>query len=109
VDLGIAGLLINVKHVPKGQAAVIGVIGGVLVVAVSKPRGRRITAKDRRRAIARYELETGKKYNSRKHDLDHEIPFSRGGNNTAENLRVQTRGKNRSRGARRSAWWDVFG
>lgn len=104
----IAMLLINVKHVAKEPAAALGVIGGALIVAVSKPRGRYIPAKERRRAIARYELETGKKYNSRKHDLDHEIPFSKGGNSNAENLRVTDRRKNRSKGAR-STWWDPFG
>lgn len=104
----VAMLLINVKHVPNDQGVAVGFIVGILVMVFGSSRSRYIPAKERRRAIARYELETGKKYNSRKHDLDHEIPFSKGGNSNAENLRVTDRRKNRSKGAQ-SAWWDVFG
>lgn len=78
----------------------------VLIAALPKRR-RYLRVSERRKAIARFELETGKKYNPRKHDLDHEIPFSRGGNNSADNLRVKGRRENRKKGAR-STWWDVF-
>jgi hypothetical protein len=42
---------------------------------------------------------TGKKFNPRKHELDHEIAFSKGGSHTAENPRVLEKKRNRSNGA----------
>jgi len=71
-------------------------------------RKRKMRAKARRRAIAKWELKTGKKFNSRFHEIDHVVPFSRGGNETEDNLRVIDRKANRRKGAG-SAWWDVFG
>lgn len=70
-------------------------------------RSRYIPKSVRRKIIADYEYKTGRK--KRKSDeIDHIIPLSKGGSNTPDNLRVVTRKKNRSKGAK-SPWWDLLG
>lgn len=71
-------------------------------------RRRYVRAPDRRRAIAKWELKTGKKFDPRKHELDHVVPFSRGGSSTRDNLRVEDRKYNRSKGAKSTSWWDLL-
>ena len=90
------------------QAVVCGVLAGLAVVGFQKARKRYIPRTERRKAIARFEYKTGRRYNARIHDLDHVVPFSKGGSNTADNLRVIERSTNRAKGAR-SPWWDLLG
>lgn len=80
----------------------------VFLYRIRPKKGRSMPAKVRRRVIARWEISTGKKFNSQTHEIDHVIPFSKGGNETEDNLRVIERKKNRSKGAK-SPWWDVLG
>lgn len=72
-----------------------------------RKRSRYVRAAERRKVIAQHEL-SGKKFRKGKDELDHEIPVSRGGSSTADNLRVVSRKENRRKGAK-SPWWDVFG
>lgn len=90
------------------QAVVAGFLAGVTVAALQRGRAQYVPRSERRKAIARFEYKTGRKYNPRVHDLDHVVPFSKGGSNTADNLRVSERGRNRAKGAR-SPWWDLLG
>jgi len=90
------------------EALLAGILAAVIVNRIMPGRSRHIPSSVRRRKIAEYELRTGKKFNSRKHELDHEVAFSRGGSHTSENLRVLERKKNRSKGAK-SPWWDLLG
>jgi Flp pilus assembly protein TadB len=95
---------------PAPQALVCAVLAGMVVIALQLQRRRKryIPRSERRRAIARFEYKTGRKYNPRIHEIDHIVPFSKGGSNTADNLRVVERGMNRAKGAR-SPWWDLLG
>lgn len=85
-----------------------GLLAALLTDRMIPARSRHIPASVRRRKIAEHELRTGKKFNSRKYELDHGIPFARGGSHTADNLRVVEKKRNRSKGAK-SPWWDLFG
>jgi hypothetical protein len=110
----VEGVYIAVAYVMNqlGRTGVESLLGGVLAAFVVNQmmsgRSRHIPSTVRRRKIAEYELRTGKKYNSRKHELDHEIAFSKGGSHTEDNLRVIEKRKNRSKGAK-SPWWDLLG
>ena len=92
----------------KIEAIVVGLLVAAVVIARQPSRSRHIPKTERRKAIARFELATGKKYNPRVHELDHNVPFSKGGSSTADNLTVVDRKSNRAKGAR-SPWWDLLG
>ncbi len=96
----------------KGSTPETAFLGGVIAALVLNGfvpnRSRYIPKSERRMAIGRFESETRQKYDPQLHDLDHIVPFSKGGSNTADNLRVTTQRENRSKGAK-SPWWDLFG
>lgn len=54
----------------------------------------------KRKVITDYERKTGKKYNSREVEID-QWAFSRGGSNTADNLRVISKAENRRKGKKK--------
>ena len=89
------------------QAMWFGFFAGAIVYALRPRRKRYIPARERRIARAQFEL-SGEKYNPRKHHFDHDVPFSRGGSNTADNLRVRRKRDNLRKGAK-PPWWDVIG
>lgn len=105
--LGVAYVLAQI-----GRTGIESLLGGMVAALIVNQtmlgRSRHIPASVRRRKIAEYELRTGKKFNSRKHELDHDIAFSKGGSHTEDNLRVVDKRKNRSKGAK-SPWWDLLG
>jgi hypothetical protein len=80
------------------EALLGGIVAGLVVNQMISGRSRHIPTSVRRKKIREYELRTGKKFNPRKHELDHEVAFSKGGSHTEDNLRVVEKGKNRSRG-----------
>ncbi len=101
-------LIVAAKFTDPWKALLIAVIVGLLVRERAYPRrSRYISRRERRKAIARFEL-SGERYNPRKHEIDHEVPHSSGGVNAADNLRVITRERNRAKSAK-SPWWDVLG
>ena len=105
--LGVAFILIWVKQPPL--VALLGGVVAALILGYRLPseRSRYIRASVRRRAIARYELKTGKKFNPQKVEVDHKIPFSKGGSHTLDNLQVLDRKLNRSKAAT-SPWCDLL-
>lgn len=52
-----------------------------------------------RRAVIERDLK-GERFDPKLHDLDHIVPFSKGGDHSVENLRVLPKAENRRRGAR---------
>jgi hypothetical protein len=105
----IAAVYLSKQHVAAPVAIGFGILAGVAVERLLlKPRGRHIPASEKRRAIARYERKTGRRYNRKEDEFDHEIAFSRGGSSTADNLRIRPRAENRRKG-RKSPWWDLLG
>jgi hypothetical protein len=92
----------------KDSAPVIGLAAGGLMLyrTLGRPP-RRLKARVRRDVISKWQIETGKKFNSRFHEIDHIVPFSKGGNETEDNLRVMERKRNRSKGAK-APWWDLL-
>lgn len=79
----------------------------ILLVRAAPRRTRYIPRSERRKAIARYEL-SGKKYDPKRHHIDHIVPYARGGGSKADNLRVLDREKNLAKSAK-PPWWDVLG
>lgn len=85
-----------------------GLLAALIVFIRTGPRSRHISAAVRRKKEAEFVLKTGKKFNRKKYELDHEVAFSKGGSHTEDNLRVVEKGRNRSKGSK-SPWWDLLG
>lgn len=85
-----------------------GLIAGFAVFIGARPRTRYIRESVKRKKRAEFELRTGKKFNPRKHEYDHEVPFAQGGGQGEANIRVVEKKKNRKKGAK-SPWWDLLG
>ncbi len=109
---GLAGLLTytlaNGAGWNQNQAAVTAFLVAALALLLAPRRSRRIPAHVKRRVISRWQAETGMKYNSRRWEIDHIVPFSQGGSNTEDNLRVISKKRNRSKGGKPPNW-DLLG
>jgi hypothetical protein len=82
------------------------VIGLLTTLLLRRKRSRHIPAAVRKAVIAR-DLK-GKKYDSRKHHIDHKWAFARGGSHTRDNLRVIGKKENLRKGSRKPGLWEMF-
>jgi Flp pilus assembly protein TadB len=105
-------LIVGFLLLAVGQSPVVAILAGIvcalLVDRRAPARSRYIPRSERRKAVARWELRTGRKFNPRLYHVDHVVPFAKGGSSTADNLEVMERRKNLSKGAK-SPWWDLLG
>lgn len=103
----LACILIGVSIIPQygystQEAGIFSMFVGAAaaLMFVSSPRmDRRVPRKVRRAVIARFEA-AGNKFDPKLHDVDHIVPFSKGGDHSEENLRVIDKSTNRRRGAK---------
>ncbi len=79
----------------------------LLLLASSKKRSRAIPVKSKRLALAKFFQEhysdserSRKRLNLKDYEFDHIIPFSRGGTNDPENIKVIPKKDNRRKGAK---------
>jgi hypothetical protein len=79
-----------------------------IIFLPKQKRTRYIPAKTKKKLIENFERTTGKTYNSKKYEIHHIIPYSKGGNNTIDNLKIILKHKNRAI-SNKSPWWDIFG
>jgi hypothetical protein len=106
--LGAAAFAIAERYTDQPKALLIALVAAVLLAEKFRPRhSRYISRRDRRKAIAEFERH-GERYDSKKHEIDHVVPYARGGGSTADNLKVIAKAKNR-RKSDKPPWWDVFG
>jgi|SRR5271157_871174 len=99
------------QGLPPVEAAVVGgLVGmGLAWLLVKPPRGdRRIPKAVRRAVIARDLTSKGLRWNRAKYHIDHIVPFSRGGDNSARNLRVIEKQKNLRKGDKMPGFWDFL-
>jgi hypothetical protein len=92
----------------QGAASITAGIVALLLYLKRPSRKRGMRAETKRRVVAKWMASTGQKYNPRTHEIDHIVPFAKGGSDTADNLQVVEKKKNRSKGAK-SPWWDMMG
>jgi len=106
--VGFCTFAIAQKFTEQPKALLIALVTGVVIGSRFRPRhSRYIRRRDRRKAIAEFER-GGERYNPKRHEIDHVVPYSRGGGNNADNLSVIPRERNRAK-AGKSPWWDVLG
>jgi hypothetical protein len=106
--LGVVAYFVQSGRWPPAASVAAGVIAALAVDSFIPRRTRYISKAERRETIQRFEKQTGERYDPRKHDIGHIVAFSRGGSSTADNLKVESRRENRSKGAK-SPWWDLIG
>lgn len=105
----VTAIVLSKNGQPPITALAVAILVGIGAESLLvKPRSRYIPKSERRKAIADYEQRTGRKFNPKKDELDHDVAFARFGSNTADNLRVRPRAENRRKGKKR-VWWDVIG
>lgn len=98
----IAAIVLRSNHgFTDAQAAVISAViaMGVLWLLVNPPKqSRRIPTAVRRAVIARDLERKGLTWDANKYHIDHIVPFSKGGDNSIRNLRVEPKAKNLRKG-----------
>jgi hypothetical protein len=106
-----AALLLNNQGLPPFEAVLFGGLAGMgtawLVVSPPK-KGRRIPKAIRQEVIERDLTSKGLKWDPGKHHIDHLVPFSRGGDHSAKNLRVIEKNKNLRKGGKMPGFWDFL-
>ena len=95
--IGVSWILNSPFHWPPFQSVVVGVLAALVVDSRTRKRTRRIRSSVRRAVIER-DLITGE--DPRDYHLDHRMPFSRGGSNTVDNLRLLPKRENLRKGRR---------
>lgn len=92
----------------RQQAEALATIAAVISFVAMPKRSRYIPTKVRREVVARHRKRTGEEFDPNEHELDHIVPFSKGGSHSAENLRVLPKKVNRQRGAKMPGLKDVI-
>ena len=104
-----AGVAVLTRQgVEAPTTAILSVLAGfgVASILVTPPKmSRKVPKRIRRAVIAR---DMGDEYDPTKHDIDHIVPYSKGGDHSVKNLRVIHKGENRSRGNKMPKWTDFF-
>lgn len=106
-----AALVLTQQGLPSLEAVLVGVLAGMgcAWLLVKPPKGgRRIPTAIRREVIARDLTSKGLKWDPAKYHIDHLVPFSRGGDNSAKNLRVIDKHKNLRKGGKMPGLWDFL-
>lgn len=90
------------QSVNPSQAGIAGILAGLVAALLfARNRGRRsryIPRRIRRAVIAR-DLK-GERFDPAKHEVDHIVPYSKGGDHSERNLRVVPKKQNRQRGSK---------
>jgi hypothetical protein len=107
IYLGVAFIMLKSGQPPL-TSILAGMVPALIVTNRLRPRSRHTPVHVKRVARAKFELETGQKFDPKKHEYDHDVPFSRGGSHTVDNVRVVEKKMNRSKG-NAPPWWDVLG
>ena len=99
------------QHIPGPEVVVVSALIGLAFgnLLVAPPRGgRRIPKTIRQQVIARDLTSKGPKWDPSKYHIDHTVPFSRGGDNSLQNLRVVEKEKNLRKGGKMPSFWDFL-
>ena len=101
-----ACVLIGLATIPRygytvQDAALFSMAAGIALafILVRHPSRSRYIPRHVRRAVIARDLK-GERFDSKRHDIDHIVPYSKGGDHSIANLRVIEKSRNRSRGAK---------
>jgi len=107
VMLGFSASSLHQHIQPKQEQIVSGFLALAMFGQLQRRKRSRYIPTATKRAIIERDLK-GQIYDSSKHHIDHVWPFSRGGSNTQDNLRVIEKRKNLQKGAKRPRMRDMW-
>lgn len=96
----LAAIRARTHLLPSQEQVIAGFVALILFGKWQSRKRSRYISKSVKRAVIARDLK-GEEYDPAKHHIDHVWPFSKGGSNTSDNLRVITKDKNLKKGARR--------
>jgi hypothetical protein len=105
---GVAYLIHNYPWTIEQDEVLVGIgaMALLLILLGLRRRSRYIPASTRRAVIAR-DLK-GKPFDPRRQHIDHIWPYSRGGSNTIDNLRMIDKAQNLKKRAKRPRIWEMW-
>lgn len=92
---------------PTQEQVVAGITALIVFAKLQGKKRSRYIRKATRRAVIARDLK-GEKFDSARHHIDHVWPHSKGGSNSADNLRVIEKKKNLQKGAKRPRMRDMW-
>jgi hypothetical protein len=105
---GVAYLEHNYPWTVQQDEVLAGIAATALLLILLRLRRRsRYIPRSTRRAVIARDLK-GEKFDASRHHIDHVWPFSRGGSNTMDNLRVIGKAQNLRKRAKRPRLWDMW-
>ena len=107
----IMAIVLTKQALPPLEAVVVSALvgmGSAWLLVRPPTRDRRIPKAVRRQVIARDLTSKGLRWDPAKHHIDHVVPFSRGGDNSARNLRVVEKQKNLRKGSKMPGFLDFL-
>lgn len=105
-----AGILILTKMGKPGSTVLFGslLLGLSAKLIVKRPRDSRYISKHVKRAVIARDLGDESEYDSSSHHFDHIVPYSKGGDNSAKNLRLTSKRRNLRRGNKNPRLRDFY-
>jgi hypothetical protein len=107
VILVLAAVRLQTRSVPHQEHIIAFFISFGFLVRWQNQKRSRYIPKSTRRAVIERDLKEGT-FDPATHHIDHVWPHSRGGSNTADNLRVIEKKKNLQKGAKRPRMRDMW-
>jgi hypothetical protein len=103
----LAALRLRTHLQPVQEQVTSGLVALILFAQWQTRKRSRYIPKATRRAVIERDLK-GKRFNPKKHHVDHVWPFSKGGSHAVDNLRVIEKEKNLQKGAKRPRMRDMW-
>ena len=107
----IAAITLANQRLPPIEAVIVAIFTGLgfAWLLVHPPKNeRRIPKAVRRAVIVRDLTSKGIEWDPQRHHIDHVVPFSRGGDHSARNLRVLEKERNLRKGGKMPTFWDFL-
>lgn len=98
---------LQIRLQPIQEQVVAGIAAMIVFAKLQGKKRSRYIRKATRRAVIARDLK-GEKFDPEKHHIDHVWPFSKGGSNSADNLRIIEKKKNLQKGAKRPRMRDMW-
>src|SRR5262249_9561611 len=108
VALGVTLAILKDSQIDHDFKMIVGAAVGMIVFGLCGKRSRRMPTNIRKAVIDRDLTSKGKEWNPKEYEIDHKVPFSKGGSHTPDNLRAIPKKQNRRKGAKNPGFFEIF-